>query len=121
MKTHDDCQHDSTEDAGEGGINVNCDRCKGASRGDDDADDDGGLRNGLCFYIKDQFHRPRKIGEGKNWKEGLENSVGVALVQEEGTQGQCRRRKTRATAPPWFLVRAKNLVGVVHANVEQKY
>ena len=65
-KIDDDCQHDSTEDAGEGGINVNCNRRKRASRGDDDADDDGGLRDGLCFYFEDQFHLPRKNGEEKN-------------------------------------------------------
>ncbi len=50
-----DCQHDSAEDADEGG----------ASRGDDDADDDGGLRDGLCFYFEDQFHLPRKSSEEK--------------------------------------------------------
>ncbi len=68
-KIDDDCHQDSTpEDAGEGGgINVYCDLRKGASRGDDNADDDcGRLRDGLWFYFQDQFHLPRKSGEEKN-------------------------------------------------------
>jgi hypothetical protein len=108
-KGDNDRKHQGTGDADDGRIDVNCDHREGALSKGNDTNDDGGLSHGLHFYFESEFH-PQLTRSGKKNCQGLKEECCLSACARRKNPGTVSTAEATATAPPWFLVRAKNQV-----------